>query len=94
VVFSEEAVRLFRAIPKAQQAHVKQGIRTHLQENDATEESRNKFRLRRASAWAEHELRLGDWRVFYRVSDETVEIILIGKKHGNRLRIGRKEVEL
>ncbi len=50
--------------------------------------------MRRGSAWAEYELRLGDWRVFCRVSGETVEIILIGKKHGNRLRIGRKEVEL
>jgi len=58
---------------------VKDGIRAHLQDNDPTEESRNKFRLRRPSPHAEYELRLGDARVFYRVRGEIVEVVLIDK---------------
>jgi hypothetical protein len=73
---------------------MKSGLRVHLQENDATEESRNKFRLRRASSHAEYELRLGDLRAFYRVRGELVEVVLIGRKDGNRLLVGGEEFEL
>ena len=94
VVLSATAVRLFRALPKAQQPGVKDGIRVHLEENDPTEEPRNKFRLRRPSAHADYELRLGDVRVFYRVRDEIVEVVLIGRKRGNRLVTGGEEFDL
>jgi mRNA-degrading endonuclease RelE of RelBE toxin-antitoxin system len=94
VVLSDVAVRLLRALPKAQQPTIKDGIRLHLGENDATEESRNKFRLRRPSPHAEYELRLGDIRVFYRVPDDVVEVVLIGRKRGDRLLIGGEEFEL
>ena len=94
VVLSDIAVQLFRALPKRQRAGVKDGIRLHLQENDPTEETRNKFRLRRPSAHAEYELRLGDVRVFYRVRDELVEVVLIGKKRGDRLLIAGEEFEI
>lgn len=63
-------------------------------ENDATQETRNRFRLRRPSAQAEYELRLGEVRVFYRVSEDVVEIVLIGMKQGNRLVIGKEEFEI
>jgi hypothetical protein len=65
-----------------------------LGENDATQETRNRFRLRRPSAQAEYELRLGEVRVFYRVSEDVVEIVLIGMKQGNRLVIGKEEFEI
>jgi mRNA interferase RelE/StbE len=94
VVFSDTAVLLLKAWPKTQQAAVKDGVRVHLQENDPAEESRNKFRLRRASPQAEFELRIGDVRVFYRISGETVEVVLLGRKQGERLWIGGEEFEL
>ena len=93
-MLSDTAVRLFRALPKAEQPRVRDGIRSHLQENDATEGTGNKFRLRRPSAHTEYELRLGDVRVFYRVREEVVEVVLIGKKRGNRLLIGGQEFDL
>jgi len=37
---------------------------------------------------------LGDIRVYYRVRDEVVEVLLIGEKRGNRLMIGGKEFDL
>jgi mRNA-degrading endonuclease RelE of RelBE toxin-antitoxin system len=94
VVLSDTAVRLIRALPKAQQHGLKEGIRLHLQENDPTEETRNKFRLRRPSAHADYELRLGEFRVFYRVRDEIVEVVLIGRKQGNRILIGGEEFDI
>ena len=73
---------------------MKDGIRQHLQENDPAKETRNKFRLRRPSVAADYELRLGDIRVFYRVRDEIVEVVLIGEKKGNRLLIGKEEFDI
>ena len=55
-------------------------IRQQLGESDATQETRNRFRLRRPSSVAEYELRVRDWRVFYRVVDRTVQVALIGRK--------------
>jgi hypothetical protein len=39
-------------------------------------------------------LQLGDVRVFYRVRDKIVEVVLIGRKRGNRLMIGGEELDL
>src|SRR5260370_22823632 len=72
----------------------KDSMRVHLRENDATQETRKKIRLRRPSAYAEYELRFGDVRVFYRVRDELIEVVLIGVKEGNRLFIGGEEFEI
>ena len=65
-------------------------IREQLGESDATQETRNRFRLRRPSRFADYELRIGDWRVFYRVVGDTVQVALIGRKRGNVLIIDRK----
>lgn len=94
VVFSDEALRLFSKLSKRVRAFVKKEIRRHLAEADPRQASRNKFRLRRVSQFAEYELRLGRWRVFYRLRDERVEIVLIGEKRGNTLLIGGEEFKL
>lgn len=36
------------------------------------------------------ELRIRDWRVFYRVVDETVQVVLVGRKSGHYLIIDRR----
>jgi mRNA-degrading endonuclease RelE of RelBE toxin-antitoxin system len=94
VLFSDEAVRLFRLIPKSQRAKIKDGIRLHLVEGDPAQTSRNKFRLRRPSEHAEFELRLGDWRVFYRIRDHVIEVVLLGEKRGDTLIVGGEEFHL
>jgi mRNA-degrading endonuclease RelE of RelBE toxin-antitoxin system len=94
VVFADKAVRLFRKFPKSDRASIKEGIRQHLAEADPRQQSRNKFRLRRASPFAEYELRLDRWRIFYRVQDERVEVILIGEKRGNKLLIAGEDFML
>jgi mRNA-degrading endonuclease RelE of RelBE toxin-antitoxin system len=94
VVFADEAARLFSRLPKSVRASIKEGIRQHLAEADPRQQSRNKFRLRRASPFAEYELRLDRWRIFYRVKDKRVEVILIGEKRANKLLIGGEDFKL
>ncbi len=91
VVFSDTAVRQLRGIPKGERAFIREEIRKHLAESDPLQSARNKFRLRRPSAYAEYELRLEPWRVFYRVHGSVVEVVLIGEKRGNTLFIGGEE---
>jgi hypothetical protein len=69
---------------------VTEQIREQLGESDATQETRNRFRLRRPSRVADYELRVRDWRVFYRVAGDTVQVALVGRKSGNLLIIDRK----
>jgi mRNA-degrading endonuclease RelE of RelBE toxin-antitoxin system len=94
VVFSPAAVRQFKRLPAAARRLLKEVIRERLAEQDPTEETRNRFRLRRISEYADYELRVEPWRVFYRVQEETVTVELIGLKKGNVLLIGGKEFKL
>lgn len=75
-------------------SHSEETIRERLSEQDPTEETRNRFRLRRISEHADYEPRVDPWRVFYRVQDETVTVELIGRKKGNVLLIEGKEFKL
>jgi len=56
-----------------------------LREDDATRETRHRFRLRRPSEHADFELRVRELRVFYRVDRDQVRVAIIGKKEGNAL---------
>lgn len=94
LVFSPAAVRQFKRLPAAARRLLKEALREQLGEQDATEETRNRFRLRRISEFADYELRVEPWRVFYRVQGDVVTIELIGQKKGNVLLIGRKEFKL
>jgi mRNA-degrading endonuclease RelE of RelBE toxin-antitoxin system len=90
VELSPDAVRQLRALRANDRGLVKEQIREQLGESDAREETRNRFRLRRPSRIADYELRIRDWRVFYRVVDDAVQVALIGRKRGSFLIIDRK----
>ncbi len=92
--FTADAVRQFRRLPRAVKSLIKDAIRIHLIEADATETTRNKFRLRRPSEHADYELRAGDWRIFYRVQPDMILITLLGKKKGSRLLVEGEEILL
>ena len=82
VIFSPAAVRQFKRLPAAARRLVKETIRERLSEQDPTEETRNRFRLRRISEHADYELRVDPWRVFYRVKGKTVTVELMGGRRG------------
>jgi mRNA-degrading endonuclease RelE of RelBE toxin-antitoxin system len=92
--FSPAAVHQFKRLPAAARKLIKETVRERLSEQDPTEETRNRFRLRRVSEHADYELRIDPWRVFYRVEEQTVTVELIGQKKGNVLLIGGKEFKL
>lgn len=94
VVFSPAAVRQFKRLPAAARRLIKETVAARLAEQDPTEETRNRFRLRRISEHADYELRVDPWRVFYRVQNKTVTVELIGQKKGNVLLIEGKEFRL
>ncbi len=94
VVFKPQALEQLRWLPVHQQRVVTDGIRRHLVENDPGAETRNKFRLRRQSAVADYELRLGPLRVFYRIEEATVSITVVGVKRENALFVKGEEIQL
>ena len=94
VALSDEALRQFLRLRKADRAFLKERLRIHLSEADPSQTSRNKFRLRRVSPYAEYELRLERWRVFYRIRDDRVEVTMIGEKRGNTLFVAGEEFAL
>jgi mRNA-degrading endonuclease RelE of RelBE toxin-antitoxin system len=94
ILFSPAAVRQFKRLPAAARKLIKETIRERLSEQDPTEETRNRFRLRRISEHADYELRIDPWRVFYRVEEKTVTVELVGEKKGNVVLIGGKEFKL
>lgn len=93
-VFKPQAVAHLRWLPVSQQRVVTGGIRRHLVANDPRVESRNKFRLRRATDAADYELRLRDLRVLYRIEGFTVFITVVGVKRGNALVVMGEEFVL
>ena len=94
VVFAPAALRQYKRLPAAARRLLKEEIKKQLAFQDPTEETRNRFRLRRVSPYADFELRVEPWRVFYRVQKELVIVELIGRKKGNVLLIDGKEFEL
>ena len=94
VVFAPAALRQYKRLPAAARRLLKKEIREQLSAQDPTQETRNRFRLRRLSPHADFELRIEPWRVFYRVQQGMVIVELIGRKRGNKLLIDGKEFEL
>jgi mRNA-degrading endonuclease RelE of RelBE toxin-antitoxin system len=94
VHFAPDAVRQFKRLPKAIRTLIKEAVRTHLLDADPGQATRNKFRLRRISPFADYELRAGSWRVFYRLDGEQVLVTLIGEKRDAALVVDGEELKL
>lgn len=94
VNFTADAVRQFKRLPKSVRPVIKDAIRIHLIDADATEVTRNKFRLRRVSEHADYELRTDNWRIFYRVQPDMILITLLGEKKGSQLIVEGEEILL
>ena len=93
VILSPDATRQFRALRAYDQSLLRDALKAQLQESDAAQETRHRFRLRRPSEFADFELRVQDLRVFYRIVEEQVQVALIGRKKGNALSVeGRRFV--
>jgi mRNA-degrading endonuclease RelE of RelBE toxin-antitoxin system len=94
VELTPDALRQFKALPKRARPAIKHALHAHLVLEDPAKTTRNKFRLRRASEHADYELRVDDWRIFYRIEGAIAVVTLLGEKRGNRLIVEGEELEL
>jgi mRNA interferase RelE/StbE len=92
--FSEDAKRQLGQLSAHDRSIIVDAIDIHLS-NEPTRETRNRKPLRDSSL-ADWELRVGQYRVFYRVEKQSVLVLIlaIGKKGRNRLLIEGKEYQL
>lgn len=93
-IFSPDAVRQLKKLRAYDQRALLDGVRQHLVDGDPAEKTRNKFRLRRVSDVADYELRLGELRVFYRMTTHEVIVTVIGAKKGGKLLVEGKEFKV
>lgn len=94
IYFAEDARTHLRQMSARERQVVLTGIIRTLEE-EPTKESRN-LKALRPNPLAKLELRIGTLRVFFEVdaAEREVTILAIGRKEGNRLFIGGKEVKL
>jgi mRNA-degrading endonuclease RelE of RelBE toxin-antitoxin system len=94
IVFTEEALQDFRELRRFEQQKIVTAIETQLAHQPEVE-TRNRKRLR-PNPFAEWELRVARFRVFYTVDPATpqVNIIAVGRKLRNKLFIRGEEFEL
>jgi mRNA-degrading endonuclease RelE of RelBE toxin-antitoxin system len=94
VTFSEEARMHMRMFSTREQRIILDEVEKILTRNP-TKETRN-LKVLRPNPLAKYELRIGSFRVFFGVELQAREavVLAVGRKEGNRLRIGGMEVEL
>ena len=92
--WSPDARDHLRLLPAHQRALVLDSVERHLTEQP--DNPTQKRKLLAENPLATWELRLGDVRIFYDVTREenTVDVVAVGVKEHNRLRIGGEEVEI
>ena len=95
IEFAESVREHFRSLKASERTLVLEAIEEQLL-YEPLKETQNRKPLR-PNPLAPWELRIGELRVFYEInSDEPqiIRILAIGKKEGNRLFIGGKEIRL
>lgn len=95
IEYSPDTLDHFRALTARQRATVLEAVDIQLMHEPAVE-TRNRKPMR-PNPLAPWELRIGDLRVYYdveEVPERKVLIRAIGIKERDRVRIGRKEIEL
>jgi mRNA-degrading endonuclease RelE of RelBE toxin-antitoxin system len=79
IVLAPEAVGDFRSLRANIRSTVRDALETHLR-HDPTKTSRSRIKRLRGLARPQYRLRVGEIRIFYDVSAETVEVLAIVPK--------------
>jgi mRNA-degrading endonuclease RelE of RelBE toxin-antitoxin system len=79
IVLAPEAARALRALPARHRAEVRDALETHLR-HEPKKVSKSRIKRLRGMAKPQYRLRVGETRVFYDVTDETVEVLAIVAK--------------
>lgn len=98
VIFSPDARRQLSQLRVFDQRRIVDAIREQLLEANPQEETRNKFALDPPPDCADYELRIGNFRVLYRVEEvedvTRVIVAVIGRKVRNQLIVEGEELPL
>jgi len=76
IVLAPEAVADFRALKANFRSSIRDALDTHLR-HEPQKTSRSRIKRLRGLARPQYRLRVGEIRVFYDVSDDTVEVLAI-----------------
>jgi len=76
VVLAPGAIEAYRALPARRRAELRDALETHLW-HEPTKVSRSRIKRLRGMRKPQFRLRVGDIRVFYDVTDESVEVLAI-----------------
>ena len=79
IVLAPEAARAYRALPAYHRAEVRDALERHLR-RQPTRVSKSRIKRLRGLRQPQYRLRVGEVRVFYDVTAETVEILAIVTK--------------
>jgi mRNA-degrading endonuclease RelE of RelBE toxin-antitoxin system len=79
IVLAPQAIHGFRALRRDFQANVREAIERHLR-HEPTKVSRSRIKRLRGLDRPQYRLRVNDVRVFYDVSETTVEVLAIISK--------------
>lgn len=79
VILAPEAMEDFRALKANVRSIVRDALETHLR-YEPTKTSRSRIKRLRGLARPQYRLRIGEIRIFYDVSAETVEVLAIVPK--------------
>lgn len=92
--FSEDAALHLRLFSARDRGIVVKRLEEALSQ-EPTRETRN-LKVLRPNPLAKYELRIGSFLVFFDVTEEDHDVLVlaIGRKDGNQLRIGEREVRL
>lgn len=98
LVFSPDARRQLLQLRVFDQRRIVDAIRRQLVESDPLAQTRHKFALDPPPECADYELRVGNFRVLYRVEETEaatrVIVAIIGRKERNKLFVEGEEFEL
>lgn len=76
VVLAPEAARAFRSLVAYQRAEVRDALERHLR-HEPTRVSKSRIKRLRGISRPQYRLRVGEVRVFYDVTHETVEVLAV-----------------
>ncbi|MFI5352306.1 MAG: type II toxin-antitoxin system RelE/ParE family toxin [Candidatus Binatales bacterium] len=79
VVFAPHAAEDYRALPAYRRAEVRDALEQHLR-HQPTRASKSRIKRLRGLSQPQYRLRVGEVRIFYDVTHETVEILAIVTK--------------
>ncbi len=84
IVLSPEAAEAYRALEAHRKAEIRDAIEMYLR-HDPMRTSKSRIKRLRGMSRPQYRLRVGEWRIYYDVTESTVEILAIVEKGNSQV---------